>query len=87
MSRTLTTQLHTDARCQECTIIMRDHGLGTIIIDRLPFYGRGSGDTLEAISRDLAPMYFYCAPRTTTKSITMTWDQAIQTANFLKETN
>lgn len=86
MSRTLVVQLHTDVARQDGTILMKDQGLGAVVIDQLPFYGRGHGDTLQAISRDLAPMYFYCAPRTTTKSITMTWDQAVKTAEFLKET-
>lgn len=69
---------------------MKDVGLGAVVLDQVPehlgHYQSNVGRDLKILSDKLACMYFYCAPRTPSKSITMTFDQAWATAEFLKET-
>ncbi|AIX12972.1 hypothetical protein Maksa_00010 [Pseudomonas phage vB_PpuP-Maksa] len=82
-------ELISDARSFETTIAMKDQGLGVVRIDNLPHIFstayRDPRALLADIKHRMSCVYFYCAPRNSTKSITMTWDQALQTSAFLKE--
>lgn len=85
---TLQLQLVNDVRTAETYILLKDRGLGTIKLDELPrsilnLHHRGiDWASLEAL---LSPMYFYCCPRVAHKVISMTFDQAVSTSQFLKE--
>lgn len=87
MSR-LTIEYHQDHRTMTRVLVLKDDGLGRVVVDQLPEWGPyvAMHDLLADIKHNLKAMYFYCAPRTTTKAITMTWEQALQTSQFLKET-
>lgn len=87
MSR-LTVEYHRDNRTMDSVLVLKDDGLGRVVIDQLPEWGPyvAMHDLLVDIKFNLKAMYFYCAPRTPTKSIAMTWEQAHATSQFLKET-
>lgn len=85
---TLRIELHRDNLKDTMTVCLKDTGLGWVFIDELPdVFGvyRDTRDLMVDIKHRLSSVYFYCAPRASHKSITMTWDQASQTAQFLKE--
>ncbi|WYW00326.1 hypothetical protein Kriimani_00011 [Pseudomonas phage vB_PpuP-Kriimani] len=86
---TLRIELISDVRNNEVTIALKDQGLGRVNIDKLPdIFSTAYRDPralLADIKYRMSSVYFYCAPRASHKSITMTWEQALQTSAFLKE--
>ncbi len=67
-------------------MVLQDHGLGRVVIDQLPdmlgpYVARL--DLPSDLRHRLKGVYYYLAPSTTSKSITMTWNQALQTADYL----
>lgn len=85
---TLMVEIHRCNMNDTMTVCLKDRGLGRVFIDQLPdIFGsyRDPRALLVDLKHRMASMYFYCAPRDPIKSITMTWDQASQTAQFLKE--
>lgn len=87
MSR-LTIEYHLDHRTMDHVLVLKDDGLGSMVIDQLHSWNLhvATHKLPTAIMDSLKDVYLYCAPRTPTKSITMTWEQALQTSQFLKET-
>lgn len=84
----LVLEYHLDHRTCTRTMVLKDRGLGHVVIDQLPEWGHYYRQDDLAVSHRamLSAMYFYCAPRTSTKTIYMTWAQALATADFLKGT-
>jgi len=87
----LEVQLVRDHRMGEHTFMIYRRGFGGVVIDRLPdnmVYGlRPSAvpATLQEIGKVFGPVYDYCRPQGSGKTITMSFEHAMQTAQFLKE--
>lgn len=86
----LLVELHRDAARQTVELVLRVRGHSAIVIDQIPFHSmthRSTEDFLMFARKELSTVYEYCSPRTRSKVAHMTWDQAMQTSEFLKETN
>lgn len=102
---TLQIQVEYNFMRDETIIRLRDHGLGSVVIDQLPgnnplcsemirgsvgaaYRQREANEKLmDALRTLLSPAYFYCAPRAPHECARMTYNQAVNTANYLRETN
>lgn len=82
-------ELCRDHANQRVDLILRVRGHSAIVIDQIPFHSmthRSTEDFLMFARKELSTVYEYCSPRTRGKVAYMTWDQAMQTSEFLKET-
>lgn len=86
----LIAELHRCAMTETAALVLRDRGLGVVTVDQIPYHTMRWASIEHFLSHAravLGPMYYYCCPRTPGKRITMTWEQAVATSEFLVETN
>jgi hypothetical protein len=87
MSR-LTIEMHRDHQTMQTLLVMKDEGLGRVVIDDIPpMFTQFANpvDLMADLKYRFKAMYFYCASRTPTKAVAMTWEQAMNTSDYLKE--
>lgn len=73
-------------------IALRRRGFGTVVFDQIPEetmryipHYSDIGVALRLIGENFSAVYDYCRPQGSDKSITMSFEHAKQTAQFLKE--
>lgn len=86
----LVVELRRNVRTAGALLVLRDRGLGAVVVDQIPYHTMRFNSAEHFLSHAravLGPMYYYCCPRRPGKEITMTWEQAVATSEFLVETN